>query len=97
MTYPQFTAALVRLSKHDIGSREAATLFCIGAGATYLDVAKAQNIHGDLAKARIRVLRNKRLVIPEFREGQAAIYRPTKAGERVIIDTYKFKTKEESK
>lgn len=91
MTYPQFTAALVRLSKHDIGSKESATLFCLGAGATYLDVAKAQNIPGDLAKARIRVLRNKRLVIPEFRDGQAAIYRPTSKGEKIIIGTYPFK------
>lgn len=91
MNHIEFTTALIRLSRHRVGIAEAATLFTIAEGATGQQVAKATSVTPDLAKARLRVLRGKRLVEMEERP-EANIYRPSSRGMSIIRDTFKSKS-----
>lgn len=92
MTHLDYATALVRMSRHKIGIAEACALFCLGAGCTANQVAKATGSTRDIVSSRLLHLRRKKLVeIFRPNDGSPPIYRPSKLGREVIKKTLNIK------
>jgi hypothetical protein len=82
-----FTLALLRMSKHTIGTKEAAVLFLCMDGATSPQVARITGCSNVCAAGRINVLRAKKLLYNSTHTAGFAKYYPTERGRKIIDAT----------
>jgi hypothetical protein len=79
-----FTKAMIRLSDHRVGVREAACLMLTQGGAINASIAKAAKERGFVTRCRLNSLKNKGLVEIVDRGEQPKLYRPTLRGQVII-------------
>ncbi len=91
MNHVDFTTALIRLSRHKVGVQEACTLFMLAEETTAANIAAGLKVGKDLIKARIGILRNKKLVESSYRPDGSVRYRLTPRGRAIITSTLKTK------
>lgn len=91
MNHVDFAIRLIRLDRHDVGLREACTLFTLGGGSTMEQIGKALGVPPIVAKSRMYVLRAKGLAEDVVRNDRPTRYRPTAKGARIIRETLNIK------
>jgi predicted transcriptional regulator len=91
MTHVEFTSALIRLSRFKVGVIEACTLFCLSEETTAAQVAKATKADNNIAKARIGILKGKKLVESVNHKDRSTTYRLTERGRSIVNSTLKLK------
>lgn len=86
MKVDHLTAAIVlaRASKCRVGIAEAATLLCVGRGSNSGQIAKALGVTPDIAKARLRVIRWKRLIEQNPMSDGSMFYTVSANGEKIV-------------
>jgi len=92
MNHVEFTTALIRLSRFKVGIQEACTLFLMAEETTAANLAAALKTSKNLIKARIGILRNKKLVQSSYQRDGSVRYRLTPLGRSIITATLKTKT-----
>lgn len=91
MNHVDFAIRLIRLDRHDIGLREACTLFALGGGSTMEQIGSAIGTMPIVTKSRIYVLKAKGLVEASGRKDRPTRYRPTANGAKIIKETLNIK------
>ena len=87
MNHIEFTSALARLNRHQIGIGEACILFSIGDGAGRFEIAEKVGLDPNTAKSRAGSIRRKGYCRTVYDEQGNAKYLLTNEGKQILRET----------
>ena len=87
MDQQEFAAALLRLSRHKIGVMEAAALFSIEGSISIAELSEKIKTDKVATRARLSVLRSKKLIISTYTPEGDVLHRRSKAGSNLVNST----------
>ena len=87
MNHTEFTSALIRLSRHQIGIGEACTLFSIGDGSSKFEIAEKVGLDPNTVKSSAGACRRKGYCRTVYDEQGNAKYFLTEDGKQIIRET----------